>query len=998
MAPAPTLYLIDGHAQFFRAYHAIRSGLRSAITNEPTNMTYGFTGMLAKLLREQKPEYLAVVIDASGDRGTFRSRIYPEYKAHREAPPEDFEPQVERCLEICRALRIPVIAVEEVEADDVIATLVRRLRRERPELRIRIVSKDKDLGQLLDARTTLFDAHTGAELTVEELFESKGIRPHHVVDMLALMGDTVDNVPGVRGIGPKTAAALIGEFGSLDALLAGLDRVKGKKREAIEAAKDLLPLSRTLVTLKDDCEVSFHLDDAKVDLSRIDQAALLELLHQLGFGRLRDEMRSVIGATEGGAETPRDDGTEAAASSARARVRGGAAEMSEAAVDAHRARNKRAATATGLDAEDDGAGTLFAASGAGGSAASDLPWRDSAAVAAFERGDYRMLGDAESIARFVEEARTACAAGAMLAIDTETDGLAAHRANLCGVSLSIRPGHAVYLPTRSPEPQRHLDATQVLRLLGPLLEDPAVPKVGHNLKFDLNVLRHHGVHVQGIAGDSMIASFLVDSTRSSHGLDALAESQLGHRCIPITALIGRGREQRTFDTAPLDRAAAYAAEDADVAGALAALLHAQLESMGLMKLYRDLELPLVEVLAELEWNGICVDAQELATQQARLEQEIVVLKRRIVDAAPRPFNPDSPKQLSEILFRKPSDEPPGLGLRVVKRTKTGASTDVEVLEKLAASPEVESELPSMIVQYRRLTKLVGTYLVTLRDAIDPADGRVHASFHQTVAATGRLSSSDPNLQNIPIRSEVGREIRRAFVAAPGHRLLAADYSQIELRLLAHLSGDEALRDAFRRGDDIHRAVAAEVYGVPPSAVTDEQRSAAKMVNFGIVYGITPYGLARRLGGAASVDRARRIIDDYNARFRGISAFLASCVQQAQSHGFVQTMLGRRRAVPQVASRNGAERALGERIAINTVVQGSAADLIKLAMLELHRRLPTRHAGTRMLLQIHDELVFEVPESEVEPVRATVIAVMEHAMELSIPLRVDTGSGENWFDA
>ncbi len=999
MAASPTLYLVDGHAQFFRAYHAIRGGLRSAITNEPTNMVFGFTGMLAKVLREQKPDYLAVVIDASGDHGTFRSRIYPEYKAHREAPPEDFEPQVERCLELCRVLGIPVLAVEGVEADDVIATLVRRLRRERPDLRIRIVSKDKDLGQLLDTATTLYDAHTGAELSVEDLFESKGVRPEQVVDMLALMGDSVDNVPGVRGIGPKTAAALITEFGSLDALLAGLDRVKGKKRESIEAARDQLPLARTLVTLKDDCEVPFSLDQARVDLSRVDPSAVLELLHQLGFGRLRDEMKALLpGAKSGTAGEPGPAPVPGAGGSATVAEAGARAASVGARDDAARGTTEakgRTRRRSGADDDAKAGPSLFAAEA--GADASNAP---AGAEARDDRADcrYRMLADTASLQRFVEEARRAASDGAVLAVDTETDGLAAHRARLCGVSLCFQARSAVYVPTLSPEPSRHLDAEAALRLLRPLLEDPAVPKVGHNLKFDLNVLRHHGVALRGIAGDSMIASYLVDSTRSSHGLDALAENLLGHRCIPISELIGAGREQRTFDTVALERATEYAAEDADIAWRLAELLHPQVISMGLEPLYRQVELPMVEVLADLEWHGIRVDAAELERQQSRLEKEIEALRRRIVDAAPRPFNPDSPKQLSEVLFRKPTDEPPGLGLRVIKRTKTGASTDVEVLEKLAASPDVESELPSMIVQYRRLSKLVGTYLVALRDAIDPADGRVHASFHQTVAATGRLSSSDPNLQNIPIRTEVGREVRKAFVAAPGHRLLAADYSQIELRLLAHLSGDEALRDAFRRGADIHRAVAAEVYGVAPEAVTDEQRGAAKMVNFGIVYGITPYGLSRRLGGAASVERARKIIEDYNARFRGIGAFLASCVEQARTHGFVTTILGRRRPVPQIASRNQAERALGERIAINTVVQGSAADLIKVAMIRLARALPSRHPGARMLLQIHDELVLEVPEREVDAVRTTVVEAMERAMELSVPLRVDTGVGENWFDA
>jgi len=996
MAASPTLYLIDGHAAFFRAYHAIRGGLRSAITNEPTGMVYGFTGMVTKLLQEQHPEYLAVVIDASGDRGTFRSQIYPEYKAHRDPPPEDFDPQVERCLEVCRRLRIPVFAVEEVEADDVIATIVHRVRREHPEVRIRIVSKDKDLGQLLDEHTTLFDAHTGVEIKVEDLFERKGVKPSQVVDMLALMGDSVDNVPGVPGVGPKTAAALITEFGSLEALLANLDRVTGKKRLSIEASRDLLPLSKRLVTLKDDCEVPFDLAQARVDLSTVDADGLMELLHQLGFGRLRDQVRDML---RGDATDPMPP--EAfEAQRARQAIADATSPRRASAAGRPAGRTAGPEPVQAVPALDEATGTLFAAGGTASEQASadGVDWPSSEAWRAFERGAFVMLADDAALARFIAEARVAAAHGAPLALDTETDGLSTVRANLCGVSLSFGEGRAAFIPVRSPNPSAHLSIDAALAQLRPLLEDPTVPKVGHNLKFDLNVLRRHGVRVRGIVGDSMIASYLVDSTRSSHSLDALAESMLGHRCVPLSALIGRGRDARTFDTVPLDRATAYAAEDAEVAWRLHALLLPQVRTMGLEPLYRDVEMPLVEVLAELEWNGIRVDAVELERQRAGLEREIESLKRSIVEAAPRPFNPDSPKQLSEVLFRKPTDEPPGLGLPIVKRTKTGASTDVEVLERLASNPDVISELPSMIVQYRQLTKLVGTYLVALREAIEPIDGRVHASFHQTVAATGRLSSSDPNLQNIPIRTAMGREIRRAFVADEGHLLLAADYSQIELRLLAHLSGDEALREAFRRGDDIHRAVAAEVYGIDPASVSDEQRSAAKMVNFGIVYGITPYGLARRLGGGATVERAKRIIEDYKARFRGIDAFLAACIEQARSQGFVATILGRRRPVPQIHSRNPAERALGERIAINTVVQGSAADLIKEAMVDLHRVLTERHAGVRLLLQIHDELVLEIPFDQVDSVRDTVVSIMEHAMELSVPLRVDTGVGRNWFEA
>jgi DNA polymerase-1 len=623
---------------------------------------------------------------------------------------------------------------------------------------------------------------------------------------------------------------------------------------------------------------------------------------------------------------------------------------------------------------------------------------DGPAMQAFARGDYRMLATAADLDAFVVAARTACHGGAMLAFDCETTSLSPVSAKLCGISLSFEAGKGAYVPIRSPEAASHLDESAVRSRVGPLLEDPAIRKTAHNAKFDLVALRAAGIRVQGLAGDSMVASYVVDATRSTHRMDALSEAVLGHRCIPITDLIGSGRHQRRFDEAPLSLAAPYAAEDADVALRLSQSLERQVDELGLGELYRKTEVPLVEVLAELEFNGIRVDPDELERQRRALDSRIGALKSEIEAAAPHPFNVDSPKQLAEALFNAPDAARPGLGLKVVKRTKTGASTDVEVLERLAQDPEVDSPIPAKILEYRQLSKLVGTYLVALRDAIDPATGRIHASFHQTVTATGRLSSSDPNLQNIPIRTEVGRAIRKAFVADPGNVLLSADYSQIELRVLAHLSQDPNLIAAFESGTDIHRAVAAEVCGVAVAEVTDEQRSAAKMVNFGIVYGITPWGLARRLGGGTSNERARRIIEDYKRRFSGIDAFLARCVQDARDHGFVATILGRRRAVPQVHSRNPAERALGERIAINTVVQGSAADLIKLAMLRIHAGLPAAVPGARMLLQIHDELVFEVAEPRAAELDRFVRREMAAAMDLRVPLEVGTSWGPTWADA
>ncbi|MBL0928174.1 MAG: hypothetical protein IBJ11_11070 [Phycisphaerales bacterium] len=594
----------------------------------------------------------------------------------------------------------------------------------------------------------------------------------------------------------------------------------------------------------------------------------------------------------------------------------------------------------------------------------------------------------------------------IIAFDTETTSLTPRDARLCGLSFSVRPGEAWYVPVRSPEPGRHLDEAAVLRVLRPILEDPRRPKCGHNLKYDLLVMRNAGVELRGVAFDSMVASYLIDASRSGHSLDALCLALLKHTNISIGELIGTGKNQRTFDTAPLDRAIEYAAEDADMSLRLRDLMAPQLRAMGLWDLFERVEMPLVEVLAELEWNGITVDPAELDRQAERLNARIEDLRRKIVEASPRTFNPDSPKQLASVLFNKPTDAEPGLGLRPLKRTKTGPSTDAEVLEKLAADPEVTSPVPGLIVEHRQLTKLVGTYLVALKEAIHPSTGRIHASFNQTVAATGRLSSSDPNLQNIPIRTDVGREIRRAFVAAPGCVLIAADYSQIELRLLAHLSRDPALIEAFRNDEDIHTAVAAQIHGVAPERVTREQRNGAKMVNFGIVYGITPFGLARRLG--VSNEQASAIIDGYKARFAGITTFLQECVAQAQRFGYVETILKRRRPIADIGAGNPSARALAERMAINSVVQGSAADLIKLAMVDLHARL-SEHAGHRraggpeidgvkMLLQIHDELVFEARREVAEEALALVVQRMQQAMSLDVPLKVDAGMSESWFEA
>jgi len=941
-----TLYLIDGHAQFYRAYHAIRSNFTSPVTGEPTNLTFGFVGMLLKVLREYQPDYLAVVIDASGDRETFRSEIYPQYKATRPEPPDDMHAQIERCLNILDTMGVPVIAEEGVEADDVIASLVRRLEKEHPDLNIRIVSKDKDLAQLLDEHIELFDVHTDKSVDASDIFKAEDVQPQHVRDILALMGDTIDNIPGVEGIGPKIAAKLILEYGSVENLYNHLDDIKGKRRANLEAAKDVVPVSKQLVQLRDDLDVNLDLDQARVDTSKLPARDLIATMKELGFSRHEDDLRAIVGEAASG----------------------------DGASSTTQQKKKEQTSQGGLfDQTDD----------------------EHLDVASTDASLYKTITTKKALDDLIKQIKKA----GRCAVDVESDSLKPIDANLCGVAIAIEPETGFYIPTRSPQPGKHLDTETVIEKLRPVLEDAQITKMGHNLKYDINVLRTHGLQLAAPMFDTMVASYVVDATRSSHKLDALALAFLGYTCRTIEELIGKkGPNQRGFDRVPLDTATPYAAEDVDITLRLHDTLAPQIKAMQLENLFHEVEMPLVKVLAELEYNGIRVDPAELDRQRDKLAERIEQIKTEIASEAPHEFSPDSPRQLAAVLFNKPDDDPPGLGLRATRHGKTGPSTDQEVLERLASDPETQTEIPGKVLEYRQLTKLVNTYLAALKQYINERTGRVHASFNQTVTATGRLSSSDPNLQNIPIRTEIGREIRRAFVAEKNYVLLTADYSQIELRLLAHLANDEALIEAFNEGQDIHRAVAAEVFGVEPEEVTSEQRSAAKMVNFGIVYGVTPWGLARRLGADTPVERAKQIIDDYKARFAGINRFLDECIQQALTYGYVETILKRRRKIPQIESRQPQTRSLGERMAINTVVQGSAADLIKRAMIDLHRRLPGQFPDVKMCLQIHDELVFEVPERGIDAVEPFIRDRMERAMDLAVPLEVETAWSANWIDA
>tara|TARA_R110002073_G_scaffold147687_3_gene300716 strand:- start:35326 stop:38211 length:2886 start_codon:yes stop_codon:yes gene_type:complete len=956
-----TLYLIDGFAQFFRAYHAIRTPMSSPVTGEPTNMTYGFVGMLLKLLRNDGSHlkddgavsYLAVALDVGGDKGTFRSELYPEYKANRDEPPEDLRPQVDRALALLEEIGVPVIGCAGYEADDILATIATDFSSKHPDIRVRIISKDKDLKQLLGEGappTEMYDLHKDELITEADLMEELGLRPEQVIDLLTLMGDTADNIPGVMGIGIKTAAKLLVEHGDLDSILAAADEgtIKGKRRENLIASKEHLPLSKDLVTLRHDVPIVLDLNDAAVESIALDK--LIPICKELGFNRYQDDLKKMIV----GDEDPKDSKSKKAAAPAF--------------------------------------GSLF----------------DQAEDAPAVVGEYITVRTKKDLSAMLKAFKGA----PLLAVDTETTHIRPMRAQIAGISISHKEGVGYYIPCLAPEGEKHLDTETVIESLKPILEDASIAKVGHNLKYDLTVFRNAGIELRGHqptktnpdAGDTMIASFILDASRSSHSMDNLALALLERTNISIKDLIGTGKNQRTFDQVPLDQAGPYAAEDADVTLQLDHVLYKDLaKEPSLVKLYQELEMPLVDVLATLERNGVIVDRDELGRQETRLQSRINELIEEInthaKDSIGYTFDLNSPKQLSAALFNKEDDEPEGLGIKPIKKTKTGFSTDAEVLEKLAADPEIETPIPTLILEYRQLTKLVSTYLKALADEIHPETGRIHASFHQTVASTGRLSSSDPNLQNIPIRSDIGREIRKAFVAPPKHQLITADYSQIELRILAHLSEDPALIAAFDAGEDIHQAVAAQINDIPLDEVTKDQRSGAKMVNFGIVYGVTPWGLARRL--KVSNAEATQIIDDYKAKFANITSFLEECVTFAKTHGYVETMMGRRRPITEIDARNPQRRALAERVAINSVVQGSAADLIKIAMIDLHRDITSAKSGsdldgTKMILQIHDELVFEVPDVRVDAVMPIVTSRMEGAMDLKVPLKVDAQVSKDWF--
>lgn len=969
-----TFYLIDGHSQIFRAYFAPFNVL-TAPSGEPVKATYLFTQMVLAILRDKKPDYIAMALDVS-DSSTRRAAIYPEYKAHRDAAPEDLPPQVERIVEIMGLLGIPIFRQEGYEADDLIATIAAKVSGD--EVETYIVSRDKDLYQLLSESVKLWDPVKDEVIDPEVLERTHGFRPQDSVEIQTLMGDAVDNVPGVPGVGPKTAVALIQKYGTVENVVAHIEELKPRLRENLGAHAELLAVSRKLVTLDREAPVDFRLEECVVRPIEADK--LRPIFERLSFRRLVEQLGP-------SAPPPAPTAPPTSPSPGRARAPKAREKSTEPLYETREFDFARPPTASAANPESTGDATGEENEGAGESPVQEpapaegagAPWPG---LTTTPPGHYTLVdtpGALEELARKLAGVKS-------LAIDTETTGLKPVDCDVVGISLSWSPGEGYYLPLRSRAGQC-LDRGELLRALKPLLEDPAIAKRGQNIKFDLQTLRTEGVEVRGVDFDSMVASYLLRPEARAHNMDSLAMELLGHRTIPITDLIGKGKQQGSMLDVDTHRLADYAGEDADITWQLCAKLEPEIEGSPMRNLFREVEMPLVEVLADMEYAGVRIDCELLRTISAGMRRRIEDLRQEIYRAAGRELTIDSPKQLAEVLFDEQK-------LRVVKRTKTARSTDAEVLEVLAV--ETGHPLPGLVLQYRELMKLCGTYVEPLPELVSPRTGRLHASFHQTIAATGRLSSSDPNIQNIPIRSAEGREIRRAFVpGGPDLALLTADYSQIELRILAHLSGDPALVAAFEGDQDIHAAVAAQVWGVPIEQVSKEQRSRAKAINFGIIYGQGAFGLARSLG--ISQRDAADFIAQYRNRYKGIVTFMDRCVREAEQTGRVSTLLGRQRAIPEIHSENRARRALGERLAINTVVQGTAADLIKVAMVRIHRKLKDMPTA-RLLIQVHDELVFEVSRARASELAELVRAEMTGAMSLRVPLRVDVAWGDNWLDA
>ena len=899
MPRQPCLLLVDGTSYLFRAFHALPQLTNSK--GAPTGAVYGVTNMLRRLLITLQPDYVAVVFDARGP--TFRDEIYPEYKATRAPTPPELHAQVLPLHGIVRALGLPMLAVEGVEADDVIGTLARR-GAERG-MRVIMSTSDKDMAQLVDDRITMANTMDGISLDAAGVEAKFGVPPSLIVDYLTLVGDSVDNVPGVPKVGPKTAARWLAQWGSLDAIIEHADEVPGKVGEYLRASLGHLPLSRELVTIR--CDVPLDVEPEDLVPGKPDREQLRLWYTELEFkGRLSELL-----GEDADTEVPQQPN----------------------------ARERR----------------------------------------------YDTVLERDALEVWLHRLREA----PLFAFDTETTSLDYMRADIVGVSFAVAPDEAAYVPLAhayvgAPE---QLDRDDVLALLKPLLEDPQRPKVGQNLKYDMSVLARHGIRLAGVRYDTMLESYVLDSTATRHDMDSLALKYLGERTIHYEDVAGKGAKQIRFDQVPVEQAAPYAAEDADVTLRLHQALWPKLASEpSLCKLFEEIEMPLLPVLSRMERNGVAIDAAMLRVQGTAMAETMAAIEHRAHSAAGHLFNIGSPKQIQAILF----DE---LKLPVSARTSKGQpSTAESVLEELAH----QHELPRLILEHRALSKLKSTYIDALPTCVNPDTGRVHTSYHQAVASTGRLSSSEPNLQNIPIRTAEGRRIRKAFVAAPGCRLLAADYSQIELRIMAHLSGDEGLTHAFTTGGDVHRATAAEVFAVELAAVTEEQRRRAKAINFGLIYGMSAFGLARQLG--IGRDEAHSYMERYFERYPGVRRYMDETRELAKQRGYVETVFGRRLYLPEINVSNAQRRQYAERTAINAPMQGTAADIVKRAMIRVHAWLLDSGVAARMIMQVHDELVFEVEENALSEAREHIIELMSGAAKLDVPLEVTSGVGENWDEA
>ena len=889
------LVLVDGSSYLYRAFHAM-----PMLTNSKgmhTGAAYGITNMLRRLLADYEPTHLAVVMDAKGK--TFRDDLYAEYKATRPPMPDEMREQLEPIRNLVGALGIPLLEVSGVEADDVIGTLAAQGTKLGYE--VTISTSDKDMAQLVNKTVTMANTMDGGVLDPKGVEEKFGVGPQLIVDYLTLIGDTVDNVPGVPKVGPKTAVKWLSQFGTLDEIIAHAGEIGGKVGENLRECVDRLPLSRSLVTIK--CDVDLDVGPEELVRSEPDTARLRELYSELEFKTWLAEI------LEGGELAP------------------------------------------------EGA----------------------------EKAEYETILDKKSLQSWIKRLEQA----EYFAFDTETTSLDYMSAELVGVSFAVEPGKAAYVPCGHDYEgaPRQISREDLLASLRPLLENPKRIKLGQNLKYDMSVLARSGVALEGIGYDTMLESYVLDSTATRHDMDSLALKYLSHRTIHFEDVAGKGAKQLTFNQVPLEEAGPYAAEDADVALRLHQKLWPRLrEEASLERLFEDIEMPLVPVLSRIERNGVLVDREMLEVQSGELAARIEEIAAKAYEEAGEEFNLGSPKQIQGILFDQ-------LELPVLEKTPKGQpSTAESVLQELAH----DYALPKLILEYRAIAKLKSTYTDALPACINPVTGRVHTSYHQAVASTGRLSSTDPNLQNIPVRTPEGRRIRQAFVAPPGKRILAADYSQIELRIMAHLSGDEGLKTAFESGEDIHRATAAEVLGVSLDDVSAEDRRSAKAINFGLIYGMSAFGLGRQLGIPRR--EAQEYVDLYFARYPAVKEFMDETRERARDRGFVETVFGRRLYLPEIKSRNAARRQYAERTAINAPMQGTAADIIKRAMITLDKRLDGGSAGARMIMQVHDELVFEVSEDAVADVQAMAVESMETAADLSVPLKVESGAGSNWDEA